>query len=178
MFKEIQQKSLEENKFLSYPIISFVKIKGKDCRCEMHKELRMNPGNLKSHIRKTHKLNFETGNRLEINQEALHDLPEEKISQNPVKLMLDLQDNYFWELLRKVKAISKIKDPKYAMLVVKHSLLGEIKEDFLKILEEKSRDLNWEKMEQQMAKRTEEERISDKIDARIDSMFSTRPAFN
>ncbi len=178
MLKEIQQKSLEENKFLSYPIIPFVKIKGMDYRCEMHKKLRMNPGNIKSHIRKTHKLNFETGNRLENNQEALHDLPEEKISQNPVKILLDIQDNYFWELLRKVKAISKIKDLEYAKLVVKHSLLGEIKEDFLKILEEKSRDLNWEKMEQQMAKMTEEERISDKIDARIDSMFSTRPAFN
>ena len=148
MFKDIVQTSREENKFLPYPIIPFVKVKGPDCRCELHKNLRMNPGTIKRHIRSKHKLNFETGEPFGIVKETLQDLPVEKFSANPIELAIEYGNNYFWELLRKVKAISKIKDPKYAMVVVKYGLVGIIKEDLLKMLEEKSSEIRMKQIDQ------------------------------
>jgi len=173
MFDELVLKSREENNFLSYPIIPFVKVKGTDCRCEMHKKLRMNPGTIKSHIRKTHRLNFETGNPHEINQESLQDLPEQKVWKHPEILRWEAEDNYFWDLATKVKEISKIKDPEYAIIVVKHSLSGKLREDLLELLNEKSSDLFWEKRELQKAKEKSGGN-SDIIDPEIKSRNSTR----
>lgn len=82
MLEEIEEQSKEANEWYPYPKISFVVICGKDYRCTIHRKLEMNRGSARQHVERKHKIDFYTGEKIEISK----NLP--KLPPSPIKVSI------------------------------------------------------------------------------------------
>jgi len=132
MFDELQQKSLQERKYVKHPYISFVFIHNTKYFCTKHPSHDgMNRGAIKQHLRgKAHRLNFDTGNPInKVDVSEINQVIMESSNQDSRKIKSEM--DYFLELYHKIPMICSLKDRAMASLIAKHTLEGEIRDELL-----------------------------------------------
>ena len=117
MEKELEELSLILRKKLPHSRFPFVKIFGKRYSCDAHPELRMNFGNVKYHIKKTHKLNFETGEPLAKKEIFSSDSSSQKNFVNQNEARFRPEKHSLKDLIEIVDALFKMENKEAAMFI-------------------------------------------------------------
>jgi len=139
MFVELKRQSLLEKKTVQHPYIPFVYIKGKEYFCLKHPELeRLNRGSMRQHIQgKKHRLNFDTGEPLVKTKNLPIDVEvhaKEWVNQKSSKKDTVNRDP-FDQLVHKLVVIFLNQDNPAGVLLAKHGLEGELRDNVMLCLQ-------------------------------------------
>jgi len=138
MSVELKRQSLLEKKTVQHPYIPCVYIHGKDYFCLEHLKLEpLNRGSMRQHIQgKKHRLDFDTGEPTIRTKNLPIDVEEhakEWVNQKSSKKDTVNRDP-FDQLVHKLVAIFLNQDNPAGVLLAKHGLEGELRDDVMKTL--------------------------------------------